>query len=155
GMPVLMGLQGEEGYPHKGKINFVNNQVNPTTGSISVRGVFPNPRPPGGARILSPGMFARIRLPIGDPHKAVLVIDKAISSDQGLKYVYVLGPEDKVQYRRIATGSQQEDGLRVVTEGLTAEDRVVVGALQQIKANTKVKPDEIPMPSLARPDPAA
>jgi multidrug efflux system membrane fusion protein len=62
-MPVSMGLQGGAGHPHKGTINFVNNQVNPTTGSITMRGVFPNPKPPGGEQLLSPGMFVRIRLP--------------------------------------------------------------------------------------------
>src|SRR3954447_3115119 len=78
---LLMGLQGEEGYPHQGTVNFVNNQVNPTTGSISVRGVFPNPKPENGARVLSPGMFARVRMPIGRPHPSLLVIDRAIGSD--------------------------------------------------------------------------
>ena len=97
-LPVLMGLQGEEGFPHQGTINFVNNQVNPTTGSILVRGVFPNPKPKGGHRLLSPGMFVRVRLPIGQPHPALLVIDRAVGSDQGLKYVYVLDAENKVQY---------------------------------------------------------
>ena len=127
-MKVLMGLQGEDGYPHEGVINFFNNQVNSATGSISLRGVFPNPRPPGDvprvtagavgmfglpsplgwgsfaavaapasgglrwrARLLSPGMFVRIRLPIGEPHKALLVSDGAVVSDQGQKYVYVVG----------------------------------------------------------------
>ena len=103
-----MGLQGEDGFPHQGTINFVNNQVNPTTGSISVRGVFANPKPPGGIRLLSPGMFVRIRLPIGQPHPALLVIDRAIGSDQGLKYVYVVDAENKVQYRRVTTGPLQE-----------------------------------------------
>jgi multidrug efflux system membrane fusion protein len=80
---VLMGLQGEEGFPHPGTVNFVNNQVNPATGSIAVRGVFPNPKPDGGLRLLSPGMFVRVRLPIGQPHQALLVIDRAIGSDRG------------------------------------------------------------------------
>ena len=66
-------MQGEDGFPHEGKVNFVNNQVNPNTGSISVRGVFDNPKPPNGVRLLSPGMFVRVRLPIGQPHPAVLV----------------------------------------------------------------------------------
>ncbi len=66
-MPVLMGLQGEEGFPHAGYIDFINNQFNPTTGSILVRGVFPNPAPSGGQRLLTPGRFVRIRLPIGAP----------------------------------------------------------------------------------------
>ncbi|HEX4590893.1 MAG TPA: efflux RND transporter periplasmic adaptor subunit [Gemmataceae bacterium] len=85
--PVYMGLQGEDAYPHAGTIDFTNNQVNPTTGSIAVRGVFQNPKPAGGTRLLSPGMFARVRLPLGQPHQALLVIDRAIGSDQGLKYV--------------------------------------------------------------------
>ena len=103
-MPVLMGLQGEDGFPHQGTINFINNQVNPTTGSILVRGIFPNHAPKGGQRLLTPGMFVRIRLPIGEPHPAHLVIDRAVASDQGLKYVYVLDTENKVQYQRVTTG---------------------------------------------------
>jgi multidrug efflux system membrane fusion protein len=148
---VLMGVQGEEGFPHQGTVNFVNNQVNPTTGSISVRGVFPNPEPEGGARVLSPGMFARIRLPIGRPHQALLVIDRAIGSDQGLKYVYVVDAENKVQQRRVTTGSLQEDGLRVISDGLKPDDWVVVGALLQVRPRMEVKTEQIPMPSLARP----
>ena len=106
-IPVFMGLQGEDGFPHQGTINFVNNQVNPTTGSILVRGVFPNPLPKGGRRLLSPGMFVRIRLPIGQPHPALLVVDRAVGSDQGLKFVYVLdarkqGPVSPGHDRRAA-----------------------------------------------------
>ncbi len=153
-IPVLMGLQGEEGYPHRGKINFVNNQVNPTTGSISVRGVFPNPKGAGGSRLLSPGMFVRIRLPIGEPHPALLVVDRAISSDQGLKYVYVLGADNKLEYRRVTTGAAQEDGLRVITSGLNPDDRVVVGGLQQVRPRMVVRPEEIPMPTPGRPQEA-
>jgi multidrug efflux system membrane fusion protein len=147
-LPVLMGLQGEDGFPHKGSVNFVNNQVNPSTGSLSFRGVFENPKPSGGARLLSPGMFVRVRLPIGEPHPALLVIDRAIASDQGLKYVYVLDAENKAQYRRVTTGALQDDGLRVVT-GLHPDDRVVVGGLQQVRPNMQVRPDEVSMPSSA------
>jgi multidrug efflux system membrane fusion protein len=146
--PVFMGLQDEEGFPHEGKIDFVNNQVNPTTGSITVRGVFPNPKLPGGVRLLSPGMFVRIRLPIGPPHQATLVIDRAVGSDQGLKYVYVVDAENKVQYRRVATGPLQDNGLRVIAQGLKSGDRVVVGGLQQVRPRLEVRPDEIPMPVL-------
>jgi multidrug efflux system membrane fusion protein len=182
--PVLMALQGEERYTHQGTVNFFNNQVNATTGSISVRGVFPNPRPAGrgqaaglfgllapaagsslwpemltaaglgelgrtGERILSPGMFVRVRFPIGQPHQALLVIDRAIVSDQGLKYVYVFDKKDnKVQYRSVTTGPLQEDGLRVV-EGLKPEDQVVVGNLLQIRPHSEVKPEFIEMPTLA------
>ncbi|HTU16648.1 MAG TPA: efflux RND transporter periplasmic adaptor subunit [Gemmataceae bacterium] len=148
-MSVRMGLQGEEGHPHKGTINFVNNQVNPSTGSITMRGVFPNPKPSGGEQLLSPGMFVRIRLPIGKPYPALLVIDRAIGSDQGLKYVYVLDADNKVQYRRITTGALQPDGLRVIREGVKADDWVVVGGLPQIRARIQVRPDRTTMPTLA------
>jgi multidrug efflux system membrane fusion protein len=147
-IPVLMGLQGEDGYPHQGTINFVNNQVDPTTGSILVRGVFPNPEPPGGIRLLSPGMFVRIRLPIGLPHPALLVIDRAVGSDQGLKYVYVLDAQNEVQYRRVTTRSLQSDGLRVIESGLKPDDWVVVGGLPQVRPRMKVQPDRVPMPTL-------
>ena len=103
-IPVYMGLQGEAGFPHQGFVNFVNNQVNPNTGSISVRGEFANPKPANGIRLLSPGMFVRVRLPIGQPHPALLVIDRAIGSDQGLKYVYVVDSKNKVQQRRCRPG---------------------------------------------------
>ncbi|MGP0068505.1 MAG: efflux RND transporter periplasmic adaptor subunit [Isosphaeraceae bacterium] len=150
-MPVLMGLQGEEGYPHVGQINFFNNQVNPTTGSILVRGVFPNPAPKGGQRLLSPGMFVRIRLPLGEPHHAHLVIDRAVASDQDKKFVYVLDAENKVQYRRVTIGALQEDGLRVIREGLKGDESVIVGALQQIRPRMEVKPEPVPMPTLGPP----
>jgi membrane fusion protein, multidrug efflux system len=147
-LPVLMGLQGEEGFPHEGQINFFNNQLNPTTGSISVRGVFPNPEPKDGVRLLSPGMFVRIRLPIGTPRPSLLVIDRAVASDQGLKYVYVLDAKDKVQYRRVTTGAQQVDGLRAIDEGLKPDDRVVIGGLLQVRPRMTVQPDLVPMPTL-------
>jgi multidrug efflux system membrane fusion protein len=146
--PVFMGLQDEEGFPHEGKIDFVNNQVNPTTGSITMRGVFSNPRLPGGVRLLSPGMFLRIRLPIGPLHPALLVIDRAIGSDQGLKYVYVVDAENKVQYRRVTTGPLQDNGLRVIESGLKPGDWVVVGGLQQVRPRMEVRPDQTPMPTL-------
>jgi membrane fusion protein, multidrug efflux system len=151
-IPVLMGLQGEQGYPHPGIINFVDNQVNPMTGSILVRGVFANPQLPGGHRLTAPGRFVRVRLPIGVPHRALLVIDRAIASDaEGEKYVYVLDAEDKVQSRRIRTGSLQPDGLRAVEEGLEPEDWVLSGGILQTRQGGKIKPERVPMPTLGSP----
>jgi multidrug efflux system membrane fusion protein len=147
-IPVQMGVQGEDGFPHAGTIDFINNQVSPTTGSIAFRGVFPNPRSARGTRLLKPGMFVRVRLPMGPPHPALLVIDRAIGSDQGLKYVYVLDAENRVQYRRVTTGALQEDGLRVIVDGLHPDDQVVVGALQQVRPRTQIRPDSVPMPTL-------
>lgn len=149
-IPVLMALQGEDEYRHEGTLNFVNNQVNPATGSILVRGLFPNPVPESGTtRLLSPGMFVRVRLPIGKPHPALLVVDRAISSDQGLKFVYVVTEANKIEYRRITTGALQSDGLRVVSTGLKAGDWVVIGGLQMVHPKMEVKPDQTPMPSLS------
>jgi membrane fusion protein, multidrug efflux system len=169
-IPVLMGLEGEDDYPHRGSINFVNNAVNPSTATIAARGVFPNPLPEGkvewaaGAavglfahqvapstrRLMSPGMFVRIRLPIGEPHPALLIADQAIGSDQGLRFVYVVDADHKVQYRRVTTGPEQPDGLRVV-EGVKTDDWVVVGALQQVRPRLTVEPEEMSMESLGTP----
>jgi multidrug efflux system membrane fusion protein len=148
---VFMGLQGEQGHPHEGTINFINNQVNPGTGSIAVRGVFPNPVLKQGVQLLSPGMFVRIHLPIGQPHPALLVTDRAIGSDQGLKYVYVIDAQHKATYRRITTGPLQPDSLRVVTEGLKTGEWVAVGALQQIRPNMQVQTEQMAMPALGQP----
>jgi RND family efflux transporter MFP subunit len=148
-LPVFMAIEGEEGFPHKGTLNFINNQVNPSTGTIAVRGIFENTRPAGGAWSLIPGMFVRVRLPLGEPHTANLVIDKAIGSDQGLKFVYVVDAENKVQYRRVTTGPLQEDGLRVIEDGVGPDDWVVVGGIQQLRPKSEVQPDPTPMPTLA------
>lgn len=152
-VPVLVGLQGEAGYPHVGEVNFFNNQVNAGTGSISVRGVLDNPSPANGVRLLSPGMFVRVRLPIGQPHKALLVIDRAIASDQNLKYVYVVDAAGQVEQRRVLIGALQEDGLRVIEPDseLKATDRVVVGALQQVRVKMTVRAEEVQMPTFNRP----
>jgi multidrug efflux system membrane fusion protein len=147
-LPVYMAVGNEEGYPHQGTLDFINNQVNPGTGSISMRGLFANPLPPGGIRLLAPGMSARIRLPIGEPYNALLVIDRAIQSDQGNKFVYVIDDKNTVQYRQVTTGSLQEDGLRVITSGLKPDDVVVVGALQQVRPRMEIRRQDIPMPSL-------
>jgi RND family efflux transporter MFP subunit len=146
-IPVLLGMPGDNKYPYEGFINFSNNQLNPNTGSIAVRGVFANPKPPNGVRLFSPGMFVRIRLPIGPPHPALLVIDQAIQSDQGQKYVYVVNADNKTEYRQVVTGALEEDGLRVISSGLKAVDWVVVGALQQLRPNMRVTTEAGTMPS--------
>jgi multidrug efflux system membrane fusion protein len=147
-IPVNMGLPGEIHYPRHGEIDFVNNQVNPNTGSIAVRGVFENPKPPNGVRLMAPGMFVRIQLPIGEKHPALLVIDRAITSDQGIKYVYVVNSENKVEAKQISVGALQDDGLRVITEGLNGDEWVVVGGLQQVRPGMIVQTERLDeMPS--------
>lgn len=154
---VLMSLEGETDYPHSGTLDFVNNVVNPATGTISVRGIFDNQKSANGTRLLVPGMFVRIRLPIGDPHLGLLVVDRAISSDQGLKFVYVVDSQNKTQYRRVIIGPLQDDGLRViepykpaspteVESGLKPDDTVVVGSLPQLRPQMEISPERGPMP---------
>jgi multidrug efflux system membrane fusion protein len=150
--PVLMGLQGEQGFPHRGSLNFIDNQVNPATGSIALRGVFPNPKPKNGTYLFLPGMFARVRLPIGQPRAALLVIDRALMSDQGLKYVYVVNADNQVEYRRVTAGAIQDDGLRVIDQGLKTDDWVVIGGLAQVRPRLKVQPERMPMPSVLQPE---
>lgn len=149
---VEIALAGDDGYPHRGVINFMDNQVNPGTGSISIRGVFINPRLPGGAYLMAPGMFVRVRLPIGRPQQELLVRDSAVTSDQGLKYVYVVDEADKVVARRVSIGGLQDNGLRVITQGLKKDDWVVIGGLQQIRPNMIVQPEQqTNMPTLGDP----
>jgi multidrug efflux system membrane fusion protein len=153
-MPVYLGLQNAEGYPHAGMVNFVNNQVSTSTGTITMRGVFPNPKSARGVRPLTPGMFVRIRLPLGSPRSALLVADKAVGMDQGLRYLYVLDAENRVIYRRVHAGPLQEDGLRVIDDGLQPDDRVVVSLLQQVRPNLVVEPELVPMPTTEPEKPA-
>jgi multidrug efflux pump subunit AcrA (membrane-fusion protein) len=96
-------------------------------------------------------IIPRIRLPIGEPHRALLVIDRVIGSDQGLKFVYVVDQENKVQTRRVTTGAIQPDGLRVVSEGVKPDDWVVVGGVQQIRPRMTVQLEQIAMPSFNQP----
>ena len=149
-LPVFLGLQTDQGYPQRGTVDFINNQVNPATGTIAVRGVFPNSPPANGIRPLTPGMFVRIRMPLGPPRPALLVADRALGMDQGQRYLYVLDAENRVQYRRVRTGPLQDDGLRVIEEGLKPQERVVVSMLQQVRAQQAVDPELMPMPTVGR-----
>lgn len=145
-IPVYMSLQGQTGFPYEGTINFINNRVDPTTGTLTVRGVFDNPLPEHGARKLAAGNFVKIHLPLGEPRQALLVVDRALGTDQGLKYLYVVDADNKVQYRRVTVGALQEDGLRVIETGLKPDERVVVSGLQFVRPRMTVKTEETPMP---------
>ena len=126
---VQLGLtdEGDE-FPHKGTINFEDNQVDQQTGTLRLRGIFPN-----ADRLLSPGLFVRIRLPIGQPHDALVIPEEALGTDQGRKFLYVVDDKNIAQYRPVTVGSAYGDGMRVVTEGLTAGERVVVNGLQRVR----------------------
>ncbi|HEV3299805.1 MAG TPA: efflux RND transporter periplasmic adaptor subunit [Planctomycetaceae bacterium] len=142
GFPVSLGLANEEGYPHRGTINFVDNQVNPKTGTIRVRGVFSNKE-----QVLLPGLFARVRSPIGRPHKSVLMSERAFDTDQDQKIVYVLNETNEVVARPVHLGALH-NGLREVTEGLKLGERVIINGLQQVRAGATVDPKLVEMPLL-------
>jgi len=151
--PVRMGLADESGYPHLGRVNYVNNKVDPLTGTITVRGVFDNPQLAGGKRLLVPGMFVRIRLPLGQPHQALLVAERCLVTDQGLKNVFVVDAQNKVQYRRVTVGPTQSDGLKVILDGLKPDDWVVVSGQQMVRPNLEVEPEKMDMPVAAADSP--
>ena len=146
GVPVLMGLADEAGFPHTGYVNFGNNTVNASTGTITLRGVFDNPATPAGKRLLRPGMFVRVRLPLGKPHPSLLVSEKALQSDQGQKYP----PGGQRQGRRRVPPRENRPvaGRRPARDlGRTeARRRVIVDGLQMVRPEMTVKVDEVPMP---------
>jgi RND family efflux transporter MFP subunit len=142
---VDVALADEQGFPHKGTITFVDNQVNPSTGTIRVRALLPNP-----TRILTPGFFARVRVPVGDAHPGVLVTDRAIGTDQDRKYVLVVNDKNVVEYRPVKLGSIH-DGLRSVEEGLKADDWVIVNGIQRARPGATVAPQKVAMKPEAAP----
>lgn len=132
--PVFLALANEEGFPHQGTINFADNQVKPSTGTIRVRAVFPNPH-----RLLTQGLFARIRVPLSTPHPAVLVPDRAIATDQGQKVLFLVNDEDRVVTRPIKPGAMH-DGLRAIESGLKPAERVIVEGLLSARPGEVVNP---------------
>ena len=125
-LPVEIGLTGEEGYPHQGKVDFLDNQLTPSTGTIRMRALLDNAQ-----RQFTPGLFARVRLPGSAEFKATLIDDKAVLTDQDRKYVYIVDKEGKAQRRDITPG-RLADGLRIVQQGLKPGDKVIVDGLQKV-----------------------
>jgi multidrug efflux system membrane fusion protein len=139
GSPVYLGLTGENGYPHAGRLDFLDNQVDPRTGTIRARAVFDN----HDGRY-TPGLFARIKLVARDSYAAVLVDDTAIGTDLGKKYVLVLKTDASLQYRAVDLGPSIGD-LRIVQSGLSAGDVVVVDGLQHVMPGVKVQATRVGM----------
>ncbi len=141
-VPVFVGLVDEEGFPHEGVINFLDNRVDPSTGTLRVRGVLANPD-----GLLSPGLFVRVHLPLGSPRRSLLVPEQALGSDQGQKFLYVVNDANEVNYRPVKVG-RLYDGLRVIEQGLAKGERVVVNGLQRVRPGAKVdpRPPEAPVP---------
>ncbi len=147
-VPITMGLANEVGYPHAGHLDFVDNKLDTTTATLLLRGIFANPKPADGPRPLSPGMFVRIRVPIGPAYHALLVIDGAVGTDQDVKYLYVANDKDQVVRRDVTLGTLHNH-LRVITKGIKARDRVIISGLQHVHPSMTVHATLKPMPTPA------
>lgn len=143
-VPVSLGLADEEGYSRKGAIDSIDNQLDTQSGTIRVRARFDNAN---GA--LLPGLYARIKVGAGKPHETVLVDDSAVGTDQARKYVLVVGAQDRVEYREVTLGNLH-DGLRIVTSGLKAGDRVIVNGVQRVRPNDAVHANTVDMAGINR-----
>lgn len=132
GTPVFVGLTSEAGFPHEGALDFIDNRVDRSAGTIRVRAVLPNK-----SLLFTPGLFARVRLVGGDRHPATLIEDRAIGTDQDRKFVLVLNDDNTLAYRPITTG-RIVDGLRTVESGLKPGERVVVNGLMRVRPGMKV-----------------
>jgi RND family efflux transporter MFP subunit len=135
-VPVEIGLQIEEGYPHKGVIDYIAPQIDASTGTLQVRGIFENKD-----AALLPGMFARVRVPIRRPAPALLVPDTAIGTSQLGRYVLVVNKDNVVEQRTVTIG-QLDKGLRVIESGLKPDDLVVIDGVQRAIPGNKVDPDK-------------
>ena len=133
-VPVALGLADENGYSRQGTVVSVDNQLDTRSGTIRVRAKFDN-----SDKSLLPGLFARVKVGGDKPHPAILVSDAAIGTDQAKKFVLVVDKENHVQYREIVPGNLHE-GMRVVTSGLKADERIIVNGMQRVRPNDVVRP---------------
>jgi RND family efflux transporter MFP subunit len=133
-LPVEVELQTESGYPHKGKLNYASPTINQSTGTLAVRGILPN-----ADRILLPGYYVRVRVPVQQDQAALLVPDIALGSDQAGRYVLVVNADNVVEQRKVQTGPLDGE-LRVIESGLKPDDRVVIAGLLRAIPGQKVEP---------------
>jgi multidrug efflux system membrane fusion protein len=137
GTKVELALVDEQGYPHQGKLDYVAPMENPTTGTITVRGVFNN-----DDELLSPGFFARMRIRGGAAYSALLLPDRAIGTDQADRFVWVMNEDKKVSQHKIIPGRKIGD-LRVISQGLQGGEWVVIEGLQKLKPDSQIEPEKI------------
>ncbi|HKT74464.1 MAG TPA: efflux RND transporter periplasmic adaptor subunit [Steroidobacteraceae bacterium] len=136
---VDVGLADETGYPHHGVMVFVDNELDPATGTIRGRAKLDN-----HDRAFTPGLFARVKLMGNDTHDALLINDSSVGTDQSVRYVYVVGAENKAEYRPVILGPLY-NGLRVVREGLSPGETIVVNGLQRVRPGSPVAPQKVAM----------
>jgi multidrug efflux system membrane fusion protein len=135
-VPISLQLENEDGFPHQGSIDFINNQFNSSTGTLEVRGLFPNAH-----SVLIPGSFVRIRVAGSPLESALLVSDRAVGTDQGQKYLLVVGPDNVVVVKPVILGPEAE-GLRVVRSGVTADDQIIINGIVNARPGSKVNPQQ-------------
>ncbi len=138
--PVYVATADEQGFPHEGYMDFVDNQIDRDTGTIQGRAIVPNPD-----GLLAPGLFVRLRLIGSGRYKALLIPDDAVQSDQANKFVWLVDDQNRARYRQVKIGTLH-DGLRVVTEGLTPADRVIIHGIQRARPDITVEPEEQTIP---------
>ncbi len=136
---AAMGLADESGYPHEGRLDFVDNQLHTGSGTMRLRAVFDN-----ADGLYTPGLYARVQLQSGPAQSRVLVDDRAIGTDLGNQFVYVVDKDHKVQYRKVDTGALFH-GLRVIDSGVRPSDLVVVNGLQRVRPGVEVNPQKVAM----------
>jgi len=134
-IPLHLGLADEPSYPHEGHLDYGDPAVDAASGTILLRGIFPNPQP----FLIIPGMFVRVRAPLGVRKMALLVSERAIGTDQRGQYLLVVNAENVVDYRSVTTGTTF-DGMRVIEDGLKADEWVIVTGVQRARPGARVKP---------------
>jgi RND family efflux transporter MFP subunit len=139
--PAQLALANEVGFPHQGYIDFVDNRLDPNTGTMTGRAVFPNPGP-----VLTPGLFARVRIPGSGQYTALLLPDEAIGTDQTQRFVFVVDDQSAVVYRKVELGPII-DGLRVIRSGVQPEDWVIVNGVQRVRPGAKVDAEQQTLPA--------
>lgn len=132
-MKCYLQLADEQDFSHEGELDFASTEVNKSTGTARIRGVFPNRN-----RALVSGLFVRVRIPISKPYQALQIPERALATDQNLKFVYVVGADDKAQRRNVELGKQQGE-MRIIRSGLKEGERVIVTGLQRVRPNQKVE----------------
>jgi RND family efflux transporter MFP subunit len=132
--PVEVGLQSEDGYPHEGKLDYAAPTINQSTGTLAVRGIIPN-----ADRVLLPGYFVRVRVPVDKQQDALLIPDTALGSDQSGRYVLVVTADNVVEQRKVQTGPL-DNGLRVIDDGVKGDDRIVIAGMLRVIPGEKVDP---------------
>jgi RND family efflux transporter MFP subunit len=146
-LPCFLQLADETDFPHQGELDFAASEVNASTGTARIRAEFKNED-----RALSSGLFVRARVPIGKPYQAVMIPERALATDQSIKYVYVVGDDHKAERRNVELGRARGD-QRIIKSGIKAGEQVIVKGLQRVKPGQKVEVEQAaPAPQVSRPE---